>query len=60
MKRNKDGNLEMDLETYKMILEDIVSGREEAEWGATLKPETIQKAKAKLKEIEKLEANNIQ
>ena len=55
MKRNKNGDYEIDLKTYKMMLEDIVSGREEAEWGATLKPETIQKAKAKLKEIELLE-----
>ena len=55
MKRNKNGDYEMDLATYKMMLEDIVSGREEAEWGATLNPETIQKAKAKLKEIESLE-----
>ena len=60
MKKNKNGDLEMDLETYKMILEDIVSGREEMEWGVKLKSETIQMAKAKLEEIEKLESNNNQ
>ena len=56
MKRNKNGDYEMDLEIYKAMLEDSIYG----ETANYLKPETIQKAKAKLKEIEKLEANNIQ
>ena len=60
MKRNKNGDYEMDLETYKMMLEDIVYGRGELMRGVTLKKETRQMAKAKLEEIKQLEMSNTQ
>ena len=56
MKRNKNGDYEMDLKTYKAMLEDAIYG----ETANYLKLETIQMVKAKLKEIEMLETNNIQ
>lgn len=56
MKKNQSGKDEMDLATYKLLVEDIASGRMEMDLGVTLNPETIQMAKAKLKEIEKIEA----
>lgn len=56
MKRNKNGDYEMNLETYKAMLEDSIYG----ETANYLKPETIQEAKAKLKEIEQMEMSNTQ
>lgn len=53
-KKRKNGNIEMDLETYKVILKDAIYGED----SIYLTKETVQKVKAKLKEIEELEKSN--
>lgn len=58
MKRNKNGDYLIDIETYKAMMKEIINGQLEVETGKKISMETVEKAKQNLKELEELTKAN--